>query len=530
MRVCFWGVCSLILIGQVTVADLFAQTMTSAKGTLPNIVYILADDLGYGDVSCYNAESKINTSHIDRLAADGMRFTDAYTSSSVCTPTRYGIMTGRYSWRTKLKRGVLSGYSGAMIPSERLTVGQMLQTRGYHTAFIGKWHLGWDWHVTGPEGWASGPLGAVRNPEVDFGKPIRNGPNDRGFSYAFGISGSLDMPPYVYVENGNATSIPTRSTVSVEDKGFWRKGLTAPDFRHVDVLPDMTERAVQYIHERKAHEPFFLYFALPAPHTPILPREEFLGMSNTNFYGDFVLQVDHVVGRIMDALQQRGLSENTLVIFTSDNGCSPKANFAELKRVGHHPSYIFRGHKADIYEGGHRVPFIVRWPERVMKGTVSDAVICTTDFMATMAAIAGVSLPAHAAEDSYSFLPLLTQTDHGQATREAIVYHSVHGRFAIRKGDWKLILWPGSGGWSYPTTEEEMEGMSPFQLYNLRDDPAESRNRVNENSEEAIALARLLMRYIDEGRSTPGRRLQNEGMSDWPQLNQMRDQIKKFIK
>lgn len=530
MRVAFWGACLLIVIGEAAVVKLFAQTPASDRANLPNIVYILADDLGYGDVSCYNTESKINTVHIDQLAAAGMRFTDAHTSSSVCTPTRYSILTGRYNWRSTLKRGVLSGYSSAMIPPDRLTVGELLQSVGYHTAFIGKWHLGWDWYVTGPEGWESDRLGVVKKPEVDFHKPVLNGPNERGFSYAFGFSGSLDMPPYVYVENGMATSVPIHTTVSVDDKGFWRRGLTAPDFRHADVLPDLTSKAVQYIQERKSHEqPFFLYFALPAPHTPILPRDEFLGMSNTNFYGDFVLQVDHVVGRIMQVLEQVGLEDNTIVIFTSDNGCSPKANFAELKRVGHHPSYIFRGHKADIYEGGHRVPFIVRWPGHVARSRVSDEIICTTDFMATVADIAGTSLPDDAAEDSYSFLPALVETDPDGPVREAIVHHSIHGRFAIRKGDWKLILWPGSGGWSYPATEKDMEGMPEFQLYNLNEDPSEKHNRVDTHAEKVAELASLLLRYIDEGRSTPGKAQVNEGMSDWAQLSQMRDQIKGHI-
>src|SRR5690606_272227 len=368
----------------------------------PNIVYILADDMGYGDVSAYNENAAWKTPHLDKMAGEGLRFTDAHTSSSVCTPTRYGILTGRYNWRSSLKKGVLSGYSQALIAPHRMTVANLLQQQGYQTAFIGKWHLGWDWHFSRE---ATDMDNLSKNQSVDFGKPIENGPKELGFSYSYGFSGSLDMPPYVYVENGIATAIPTDTTVSVEDKGFWREVVTSPDFRHADLLSHLTGKAIQYI-DRQADSgsPFFLYYPLPAPHTPILPNTEFLGMSNANFYGDFVLQVDHVVGQILAALEQKGIRSNTLVIFTSDNGCSPKANFKELGRVGHHPSYIYRGHKADIYEGGHRVPFIASWPGTIQPA-LTDETICTTDLLATAAALTGVALPDHAGEDSYNLLP-----------------------------------------------------------------------------------------------------------------------------
>lgn len=493
-----------------------AKKTLNVKPTHPNIIYMLADDQGYGDVSCYNENSKIKTPHIDKLASEGILFTDAHTSSAVCTPTRYGILTGRYNWRSELKKSVLSGYSKALIKAGRLKVGKLLQQNDYHTAFIGKWHLGWDWHVTGPTGWQSGSLGSGTEPEVDFSKPVRNGPDDRGFSYSYGFCGSLDMPPYVYVENGIPTSIPSDTTVCVDDKGFWRQGLTGSDFTHADVLPHMTEKSVQYINERaQISQPFFLYFALSAPHTPILPTTAFLGKSNTNFYGDFVLQVDNVVGKITEAVEKNGIRKNTIIIFTFDNGCSPKANFAELEKADHHSNYIFRGHKADIYEGGHRVPFIVSYPPVFKGGRISGEVICTTDLMATVADLLDYALPENAAEDSYSFLPVLTGENYKSPLREATVHHSIDGRFALCQGDWKLVLWPGSGGWSYPRTKEEMEGLPAFQLFNLKKDPSEKNSRVNNYPEKVKELKELLASYINRGRSTSGIPQKNDGVDSW---------------
>jgi len=303
-------------------------------------------------------------------------------------------------------------------------------------------------------------------------------------------------------------------------KGFWRKGLTAPDFSHVDVLPHITDKSVQYINERaRKNQPFFLYFALPAPHTPILPTTEFLGKSNTNFYGDFVLQVDDVVGKIMAAIEKNNISGNTIIIFTTDNGCSPTANFSELEKVGHNPNYIFRGHKADIYEGGHRVPFILSWPDKVEGGRQSDEIICTTDLMATVADLLNYNLPDNAAEDSYSFLPVLKGNDYKSPIREATVHHSIDGRFAIRKGDWKLILWPGSGGWSYPRDNEISKNMPGFQLYNLKNDPSEEKNLFIDNPAKVNELKELLAKYIEKGRSTPGEKQDNEGMDNWPEID-----------
>ncbi len=500
----------------------FWSIATPQTASPPNIVYILADDLGYGDVSSYNEQGRLVTPHIDQLAQQGVRFTDAHTSSGVCTPTRYGILTGRYNWRSTLKSSVLSGYSRALITPERLTVGKLLQQNGYHTAFVGKWHLGWDWTFVGD----SAEINQLDSrPKADFRKPINNGPAERGFTYSYGFSGSLDMPPYVYVEDSRPTTVPKDTTVSVDDKGFWRKGLVADDFRHAEVLPHLTNQAVRYIERHaKGTKPFFLYFALPAPHTPILPSPEFIGKSNTNFYGDFVLQVDDVVGQVMATLKKEGIEDNTLVIFTSDNGCSPKANFEELAEVGHDPSGGYRGHKADIYEGGHRVPFVVHWPKRARGGRVTNEIICTTDLMATVAEIIGAPLPPDAGEDSYSFMPVLTEAAYAKPLREATVHHSISGRFAIRQGNWKLVLWPGSGGWSYPNTPEDLHGLPPMQLYNLADDPAEEENLVRTYPQRVTKLRALLTHYVEEGRSTPGPPQPNDGPAHWAQLDWMSDE------
>ena len=298
--------------------------------------------------------------------------------------------------------------------------------------------------------------------------------------------------------------------------------MTAPDFNHTKVLSDLTDRSISYI-ERQADlsQPFFLYFALPAPHTPILPTTEFIGSSNSNLYGDFVLQVDHVVGQIADILVSNNIHENTLIIFTSDNGASPRADFEELAQAGHDPSYIYRGHKADIYEGGHRVPFVVNWPDGIEPGLSSDEMISTVDFMATFADLTGESIPDAAAEDSYSFLPVLLQQEYEKPLREATVFHSLAGRFAIKKGDWKLILWPGSGGWSYPNTEEELRERPQYQLYNLKEDPSEEENLIEQYPEKVKELKSLLEEYIRNGRSTPGAPQQNDGPERWAELEWM---------
>lgn len=455
----------------------------------PNIIYILADDLGFGDISFLNKESKLNTINIDNLAEDGIAFTDAHSSSAVCTPSRYSILTGRYNWRSALKKGVLNGYSRHLIEDGRMTVASMLNNTGYRTACIGKWHLGMDWYPAGEN-----------EDNVDFTKPIQNGPTTFGFDYYFGISASLDMPPYVYIENDMVSTIPNHITKS-EGKAFWREGPTAPDFKHYEVLPKLTDKVLDTI-ELWKDEPFFIYFPLPAPHTPILPVGSFIGKSGTNEYGDFVLMVDDVVGKVINKLQTLNLSENTIVIFTSDNGCSPQANFEELKEFGHNPSHVFRGHKADIYEGGHRIPLVIRWPDTIQKGVISAEPVCLVDLMATLADIIDYNLPSDAGEDSISNLPVWEGKPSRKPLREAIVHHSINGSFSIRKGNWKLELCPGSGGWSYPRPGQEPDGSPHIQLYDLAKDIGERTNVYAEYPEVVMELTNLLEKYIQNGRST----------------------------
>ncbi|MEM6321318.1 MAG: arylsulfatase [Bacteroidota bacterium] len=489
------------------------------KTTTPNIIYVLADDLGYGDVSILNENGKIQTPNIDKIGLEGMYFTDAHSASAVCTPTRYTILTGRYSWRSRLKAGVLTGKSKALIPSTRTTVASMLQRHGYQTAFIGKWHLGWDWGLTtdslGGSGWQKEDFD-----NLDFTQPVTNNPNDLGFDYAYGHSGSLDMAPYVYVENGKITALPDKTTVDTAQYTWWREGPTGADFIHKEVTPNFFNRAIDYIDQQSTNQPFFLYLALPSPHTPILPTKEWQGKSKLNPYADFVMMIDDYMGRLVAALEEKNLTDNTLVIFTSDNGCSPEANFDLLQTNGHYPSYVYRGHKADIYEGGHRVPFLVKWPEKITSGQTSNQLVCSTDLMATCADLISYSLANNEGEDSYSLLPLFDNqpTDY---QRKDVIHHSVIGSFALRQGDWKLIMDGGSGGWSFPNPKQvvELDTFPPVQLYNVADDAGETTNLQAQYSEKVAAMKQLLTEQILNGRSTQGEKQANDDfVGTWKQI------------
>lgn len=490
---------------------------------LPNIIYVLADDLGYGDINAFNPDGKIKTPHIDQLASEGMKFTDAHTSSAVCTPTRYGILTGRYNWRSPLKQGVLTGISKALIPNSRTTTASLLKRSGYNTAFIGKWHLGWDWALK--EGDSVGGTGW--NPEdsenIDFSKPVSNGPKELGFDYSYGHSGSLDMAPYVYVENGMPTSIPTKVTIDEGKYTWWREGPTGDDFQHDDVTPNFFRKSFDFIQEKaESEKPFYLYLALPSPHTPILPTEGWLGKSGLNPYADFVMQIDDYMGQLTALLEEKGIADNTIVIFTSDNGCSPEADFEILGEKGHDPSSIYRGHKADIYEGGHRVPFIVKWPNKIEAETISDKTICTTDFLATCADIINLDIKGNEGEDSFSMLPLFTKDSTISYKREFTIHSSINGSFAIRKGNYKLIMAPGSGGWSNPKPNApEIKNLPAFQLYDLSIDSEEANNLYLEKQEVAEDLQQLLLTTIENGRSTKGQNQPNDSNFDnkeWKQL------------
>ncbi|MGB7323490.1 MAG: arylsulfatase [Rubripirellula sp.] len=463
-----------------------------ADDTLPNIVFILADDMGYGDVQCLNPDrGKIATPAMDRLAGEGMIFTDAHTTSSVCTPTRYGILTGRYNWRTHLQKSVLFGFDKPLIDENRLTVAGFLKNNGYNTAAIGKWHLGLDLPTTDGE-----PIKGNNPANIDWDQPVKNGPVTRGFDYYFGISASLDMPPYIYIENDRFVGKGTAT------KAFNRKGPAEPDFEAIDVLPMIGKKAAEFIGKQDASKPFFAYIPFTSPHTPILPSKQWQGKSSLGKYGDFVMQTDAVIGEIVAAIDKAGLADNTLVIVTSDNGCSKAAGIKELEAMGHFPSGNLRGSKADLWDGGHRVPFIVRWPGKVKPGSVSDQLICQADLMATAADIIGGTVPGGAGEDSVSFKPALS----GQpivSTRAGLIHHSIGGHFAYRQGKWKLLLAKGSGGWSSPN-ERQAKDRTEAQLYDMESDLGETNNLYESEPEVAERLLKQLTSDVERGRSTDG--------------------------
>jgi len=474
-----------LIIAFIITSTLYAQKQR------PNIIYILADDMGYGDVSALNENSKLNTVHIDALANGGMKFTDAHSNSALCTPTRYGILTGRYAWRTSLQHGVLWSDDTPLIAKNRMTVASLLKSNGYHTACIGKWHLGLGW-------------GKDKSGKINYTLPIADGPTTKGFDYFFGITASLDIPPYLYIKNDHITATSIDTINATTGQGFWREGPIGNDFNHIEVLPTLTGKAVDYITtQSKSASPFFLFFAMTAPHTPMLPTTEFAGKSGMNAYGDFVLMVDAMVGKITKAVHDAGIENNTIIIFASDNGCSPMANFKELAKYGHNPSYVFRGAKSDIFEGGHRIPFIVKWPGKIRPGSACDSTVCLTDFMATCADIIQKKLPATAAEDSYDLMPLLTNK--GNYQRKYLIMHSGDGYFAIRQGKWKLEFCGGSGGWGYPTQKIAKELKLPsLQLYDVENDISETKNLEDKYPDVIKTLTYQTKKIINDGRSTPG--------------------------
>ena len=454
----------------------------------PNIIFIMADDMGWGDPGCYNAGSKIPTPNIDALASAGIRFTDAHAPAAVCVPTRYGLLTGCFPFRMPRRKG------GSLIDKDRLTLGGLLKRKGYTTGCVGKWHLGFDF--------AGKP---------DYSKPLPGGPVDRGFDYYFGIPASLDIPPYYYIENDRCLAAPTGRIDDNNTRGwtriqgaFWRGGGLAPGFKHEEVLGRLTRKAIGFLDKQAAADrgkPFFLYFALPAPHTPWLPLAEFRGRSKAAEYGDFTCQVDASVGRVLDKLRFLGLEKNTLVIFTSDNG--PVWYDADEEKYGHRSTGHFRGMKGDTWEGGHRMPFIARWPGRVPAGAVSEATICHTDMLATFAAIVGEKLASGDGLDSFDISSVLLGRGRKVSGREALVLQSSGRVLSVRQGDWKLIPQLGSGGFSKPRREKPGAGGAVGQLYNLREDPAETKNLYREKPKIVRELAGLLDRFRSEGRSRP---------------------------
>ncbi|MYA09328.1 MAG: arylsulfatase [Holophagales bacterium] len=448
----------------------------------PNILLILADDLGYGDLGVYNPASRIPTPNLDRLGAEGMRLTDAHSPSSVCTPTRYALLTGRYAWRSRLKRGVLNGRSTALLEPERVTLPAFLRTLGYATAGIGKWHLG---------------LGADPDPnddtpgETDYSAPLQPGPITAGFEHYFGIPASLDMEPYLYIEDEGVFEAATETVEASSMRryggdGYWRAGDIAPGFDFLQVTPTLFDRASGYLEQRASagdDRPFFLYLPLPSPHTPWMPLPQFEGASDAGVYGDFVAQVDAGVGRLLGALDSLGLASNTLVLFTSDNGAHWLE--ADIEETGHRANGALRGQKADIHEGGHRVPFLARWPARIPAGAVREELAGLVDVFRTVTSLLEVDLPEGVAEDSVDLGPVLRGEEDPQPPRGSLIHHSSRGMFAIRSHQaegmdaprkWKLIEGLGSGGFTQPRQLAPEPGGAEGQLYELVADPAETKD------------------------------------------------------
>lgn len=461
------------LLSITVLATLVAAGRPVAASDLPHILLIMVDDMGYGDPGCFNRQSRIETPHIDQLARQGMRLTDAHAPGPLCHLSRYGLMTGRYPFRTK----VSVWPKQPVIEENQVTLASLLQERGYRTAMVGKWHLGFA--------------------ENGYDQPLPGGPIDRGFDSFFGIRASTDIPPYFYIRGDRAVSPPTSQIAANHSEGwspiqgaFWRAGGIAPGLELKDVLPTFTSEAIKVIRDhapRQASQPLMLYVAFPAPHTPWLPDEEHAGRSRVGMYGDFTMMVDTMIGRILSGLENAGMADNTLVILTSDNG--PVWYPEDVERFGHDSAGGLRGMKADAWEAGHRMPFIVRWPGKIAAGSQSAQTICFTDLLATFAAITEAKLADDAGPDSFNLLPvLLGQQPEDQPIRGPLVIASGNGTMTIRRREWKLIEGLGSGGFTKPSRVRPGPADPPGQLYNLQEDQAEQKNLYQDHPDIVAAL------------------------------------------
>ena len=470
-------------IARCGLAILLAGT---APARSPNVLIILADDLGYGDVACYNPQrGKIATPSLDRLAAQGMRFTDGHSSSGVCSPSRYTLLTGRYHWRTHLQVGIVDVQGAPLIAPDRLTLAGLARQQGYRTACIGKWHLGWDWPRKTEDGGRK-TEGGGRGTEIDYTKPIAGGPITRGFDSYFGTD-VPNWPPYCFIENDRTVGLPIDPLPAHQLRNHLasKPGPMLPGWKLEEILPTLERRACAFIAASATNpQPFLLYLPLTAPHTPLAVAPEWQGRSGLGPYADFVMQTDATVGRVLDALDQSGAASNTLVWFTSDNGCAHYIGVPDLEARGHFPSGPLRGYKSSVWEGGHRVPFVVRWPGVVEPGRVCTQLVHQADVMATLAEVLGVRLPDNAGEDSFSLLPLLNGGD--QAVRAHAISCAISGVPGLRRGDWKFI-----------------PGREP-QLYQLADDIGETNNLASARPELVQEMRTLLEQLITGGRSTPG--------------------------
>lgn len=512
-----------LFVGSAILTILQAGSATGSdsakKYPKPNILIILADDLGYGDVQCYNQQrGKIPTPNIDRLASQGMRFTDGHSSSGVCSPSRYTLLTGRYHWRTRLQSGIVNVFGEPLIAPDRLTIASLVKPLGYKTACIGKWHLGWNWPIDtiqrklvqftpfssqGEEAMVATKLQQETWQQI-FSKPIAGGPTTRGFDSYFGTD-VPNWPPFCFIENDRTIGIPSEflPPKDLQKNLASLPGPALKEWKLEGILPSLVDRAVNFLEvSSKNSNPFLLYLPLTAPHTPLAVNDPWQGKSGMVPYADFVMETDAMVGRILDALDKSGTAGNTMVIFTSDNGCAPNIGIETLEKMGHFPSGSLRGYKGDAWEGGHRVPFIVRWPEVVKSGSVSDQLVHQADFMATFAEILGLKLPDTAGEDSYSLLPLLKGTD--KPTRTRAVSCALTGTPSVRDGKWKLLLGSGSSNMSKARDDKSIK------LFDLFTDPGEQVNLAAQNPQRVNQMKDYLEKIILEGRSTSGKSQNND--------------------
>jgi arylsulfatase A len=497
-----------ILLTIIAVTLLFppAHLMGQDRKRPPNIVVILADDFGVGDIQAHYPKNKIATPFLDKLVREGMSFTDAHSPSAVCTPTRYGLLTGRYSWRTRMQEWVIAAYEPPLINVERLTLPQFLRDHGYETACLGKWHLGWDW--VGPQKPQMHPIqrNFQKKLKWDFTRPIGGGPTERGFDYYFGVV-LPNMPPFCWIENNRVTQQPTATYQYKKEEGFvvmprgFEGAPMAPGWKFDNILPELTRRGVDFIHQHAEKDnPFFLYFPQTSPHEPVVPSESFRGKSGIAPIADFVMETDWSAGQIIKAIDDAGIADNTLVIFTADNGHSHYTGWDELIAADHLPSGPYRGHKGDVWEGGHRVPFVVRWPGRVPAGSSSDQMVCLTDLFATCATLLQTRLPADSAQDSFSFLETaIGRQDSDVAPRSSMVNHSNFGEFAYRRDGWKLVYRLGKKNLNASRGEPTVA-----ELYDLSNDIAESHDLASSEPGRVKEMTNELAALIKNGASRPG--------------------------
>ncbi len=490
-----------VLISMV-ISTLVASRCAHAAGERPNIIVILADDFGVGDIQEHYPKNNIATPNLDQLVRRGMSFTDAHSPSAVCSPTRYGLLTGRYAWRTRLQEWVIAAYEPPLITKDRPTLPGMLKQNGYQTTCIGKWHLGLNWSGPQPSRMTAAPNGQAKL-TWDFEKPIRGGPVERGFEYFYGVD-LPNLPPFTYIENDRVAIQPTaRYKLDASEGIVLPRGFvgapTAPGWRMQEILPELTRRAVAQIHERaKQDKPFFLFFSMTSPHEPIVPSKRFRGKSGIAPIADFVMETDWSAGQVMQAVDDAGIADNTLVIFTADNGHSHYTGWNDLVAGGHMPSGPYRGHKGDVWEGGHRVPLVVSWPNHIASRSEHAQLVCLTDLFATLAELVKAEMPTDGAEDSLSFLPVML----GQSSpmgRTSLVNHSNHGEFAYRDGDWKLVFKEGGSNFARSRGKPTIA-----ELYNLKTDIAEQTDLSSKRPDVVKRMTRAFSALIENGATRQG--------------------------